>query len=98
MKIRSAIVAGFRLVEFCLPQSSAVLLSALVFLSATPAQTAERQSLQSGHVPLVVKELWPVGRLTASRRLRLAIGVLLRKPSALTNLSLQICDPASTNY
>ena len=55
MKIRSVIVAGFRWVEFCLPQAFGVSLLALLFLSATPAQTAERQLLQSNHVPPVVK-------------------------------------------
>ena len=39
-----------------------------------------------------------MGRLTASRSLRLAIGLPLRNPTALTNLILQICDPASPNY
>ena len=98
MKIRSVIVAGFRWVEFCLPQAFAVSLLALVFLSATPAHAAERQLLQSSHVPPVVKELLPVGRLTTSQNLRLAIGLPLRNPTALTNLILQIYDPASPNY
>src|SRR6266702_353579 len=47
MKIRPVIVAGFEFVEFCLPQAVGVSLLGLVFLFATPARAAERQSLQS---------------------------------------------------
>ena len=98
MKIRPVIVARFGFVEFYMPRIFGVSLVALVFLSATAAQGAERQSLQSGHVPPVVNKLLPVGRLTSSRNMRLAIGLPLHNQTALTNLLLQTYDPASPNY
>lgn len=57
----------------------------------------ERQFL-NGHVPPVVARLQPAGRLPASTRLELAIGLPLRNQEALTNLLQQIYDPASTNF
>ncbi len=52
----------------------------------------------SGHVPAVVSQLAPVGRLEATNHLRLAIGLPLRNREALTNLLRQIYDPASPSY
>jgi len=51
-----------------------------------------------GHVPAVVTHLQATGRLSASTRLPLAIGLPLRNRGALTNLLLGIYDPASTNH
>jgi len=58
-----------------------------------------RQSL-NGHVPPAVARLnlQPIGRPSAAQRLKLALGLPLRNPEALTNLLQQIYDPGSTNY
>ena len=52
----------------------------------------------SGHVPAVVSQLSSTGRLAATNRLHLALGLPLRNREALTNLLEQIADPASPNY
>ena len=53
-----------------------------------------------GHVPAAVTRLHlqPLGRLLATNRLNLAIGLPLRNQQALNNLLQQIYDPASPNY
>jgi subtilase family serine protease len=71
------------------------LLSAGVF----PAIAADpgRQVLH-GHVPGVVAHLQAVGRLPASQRLNLAIGLPLRNEAALDVFLQELYDPASPNY
>ena len=83
----------------------------LTFLPAVHAQTAQagavvpvgpqsavgRQILR-GLVPAVVAGLQPEGRLPATDRLSLAIGLPLRNQQALTQLLQQISDPAHPNY
>jgi hypothetical protein len=53
-----------------------------------------------GHVPAAVKNfnLPPVGRLPATRQLRLAIGLPLRNGADLDNFLAQLYDPASPNF
>ena len=51
-----------------------------------------------GHVPSVVARLTPTGRLPATNRLSLAIGLPLRNQAALGELLLQLYDPHSTNF
>jgi subtilase family serine protease len=51
-----------------------------------------------GHVPGVVAHLQPVGRLPASQRLNLAIGIPLRNEAALDVFLQELYDPASPNY
>ena len=72
---------------------------ALLFLFATSAPAAETKSLP-GHVPAAVAKfgLQPTGRLPATERLTLAIGLPLRNRPALTNLLQQLYNPASTNF
>ena len=67
--------------------------------SVTRGQTAGRQFLR-GHIPAVVARLHlkPIGRLVASERLDLAIGLPLRNESGLGDLLHQIYDPNSPNY
>ena len=83
----------------------------LTFLPAARAQAAQagvagpvgpqaaggRQFLR-GHVPAVVAGLQPIGRLAATSRLNLAIGLPLRNQQALTQLLQQLSDPAHPNY
>ncbi|MGO9526383.1 MAG: protease pro-enzyme activation domain-containing protein [Verrucomicrobiia bacterium] len=70
-----------------------------LLLFATTARAADRQVLH-GHVPTVVSilNLQPVGRLSATNRLHLAIGLPLRNQDALGALLKQIYDPASPQY
>jgi len=54
----------------------------------------------NGHIPQAVKSLslQPVGRLSSTNRLHLAIGLPLRNTAALHALLQQIYDPASSQY
>lgn len=70
---------------------------ALSFSSSVFAQTAPRQFLR-GHLPPAVSGLPPVGRLAASTRLNLAIGLPLRNRAGLDELLKQIYDPASPKF
>jgi autotransporter-associated beta strand protein len=62
--------------------------------------SATAQQILHGHVPEVVARLHlrPIGRLSATNRLNLTIGLQLRNREMLTNLLQQLYDPASTNY
>ena len=51
-----------------------------------------------GHVPEVVPTLTPEGRLPATNRLFLSIGLPLRNQAELDELIGQLYDPRSTNY
>ena len=68
-------------------------------LSAPTIRAAERQVLR-GHIPRAVTELHlqPVGRLSGSPNLNLAIGLPLRNQEELNSLLQQIYDPGSPNY
>jgi hypothetical protein len=54
----------------------------------------------AGHIPPAVKKLnlQPVGRVSVTNRLHLAVGLPLRNQAALNGLLQQICDPASPQY
>ena len=73
--------------------------SALLLLFTTPGAGAERQVLR-GHVPAAVARLGlrPEGRLPATNRLRLAIGLPLRNTNALSKLLEDLYDPASPQF
>jgi len=62
-----------------------------------PQAAGGRQFLRS-HVPAVVAGLQPMGRLAATSRLNLAIGMPLRNQQALSQLLQQLSDPAHPNY
>ena len=70
----------------------AVMASAGTVLTA-PSATA--QQILYGHVPETVARLHlrPIGRLPATNRLHLAIGLPFRNKEALTNLLQQLFDP-----
>src|SRR5271170_1638671 len=72
-------------------------LALCLLLAPLPGLAAARQVLY-GHVPKVLARLAPVGRLDATRRLKLAIGLPLRNERALDDLIRQLYDPASPNY
>jgi len=65
-------------------------------LSVGLAGAAEGKTLR-GHVPSVARRQ-PTGRVLPTRRLELAIGLPLRNAATLTNLLLQIYDPASPSF
>jgi len=66
-------------------------------LAAPAARPGTVKSLH-GHVPAVVSHLTPAGRLNATNRLHLSIGLPLRNAEGLTNLLQQIYDRASQNF
>ena len=72
-----------------------ILLGLLTSLEVTLA--AERKTLR-GHVPEAVAGAVPIGRVTGTRELRLAIGVPLRDPAGLEKFLADVYDPASPNY
>ena len=80
-----------------LPSARAQAAQAGAAVSAQPRGRAERQLLR-GHVPAVLARLQPLGRLVATNRLKLAIGLPLRNPEALAQLLQQLSDPAHPNY
>ena len=63
---------------------------AVFFGAANPGRAADRQVLQ-GHIPEVVSHLQPIGRLPATDRLNLAIGLPLRNEQ-----HWMICSSKST--
>jgi uncharacterized repeat protein (TIGR03803 family) len=81
------------------PGLRAAVSGAALLLFTTPGPAAERQLLR-GHVPPAVARLnlQPVGRLPATKRLNLAIGLPLRNTNALTRLLQELYDPASPQF
>ena len=80
-----------------LKMSLGMLALAGLALAAPAAEPGTVKSLH-GHVPAVVSHLTPAGRLNATNRLHLSIGLPLRNAEGLTNLLQQIYDPASQNF
>ena len=74
-----------------------VLSLALTFQFVLPARAAGLQMVER-HLPAAAANLIPVGQLSNTTRLNLAIGLPLRHQTALSNLLQQINDPASPNY
>jgi len=76
---------------------AAALLWASAVLSA-PASGAGQPQVLSGHVPQLARQLPALGRLDASYRLEVAIGLPLRNREQLTNLLADIYNPSSPNF
>ena len=89
----NAIGVARHIVRF--PSCAAVV---ILFVAASPA-IGQRQVL-SGHIPGAVRRLnlQPSGRLDATNRLHLAIGLPLRNPDALSALLKALDDPLSPQY
>ncbi len=79
-----------------LTMGAGIALSVTMTFSSAAVQTG--MVTLSGHVPVIVTHLQPSGQLSVETNLNLAIGLPLRNPEALSNLLVQIYDPASTNY
>ena len=80
-----------------LPSARAQAAQAGAAVPVGPRVAAGRQFLR-GHVPAVLARLQPMGRLAATNRLNLAIGLPLRNPDALARFLQQLYDPAHPNY
>jgi Pro-kumamolisin, activation domain len=78
----------------------AQVLGVVLVLGAVQTTFAAGMRVLPGHVPAAVARLHlqAIGRLPATTRLNLAIGLPLRNEEMLTELLQQIYDPASTNY
>ncbi|MEI6562857.1 MAG: protease pro-enzyme activation domain-containing protein [bacterium] len=61
------------------------------------AAPAARRILR-GHIPTATARLKPLSRLTATRHLKLAIGLPLRNQDALNTMLQEIYNPASSHY
>ncbi len=87
----------------CRQTSNSPVLSVLaglgIMLFCTSAEAVDRQMLR-GHVPAAVAKLnlQPVGRLSATNRLYLAIGLPLRNTNALNKLLQDMYDPSSPQF
>ena len=84
---------------FTLPVASAALL--FLFLFTPPVRAQGRRELNhgsQGYVPSVTAHLTPVGRLQATNRLRLAIGLPLHNQQQLDSTLQELYDPASPQY
>jgi subtilase family serine protease len=79
------------------PGLPAAVVCLILFFSASSSFGAGLKQLH-GHVPGILKNLAPIGRLPATNELHLAIGVPLRDPAALDQFLAEVYDPASPNY
>ncbi len=78
-------------------QKNLISFAVVVLVLPIIAHAAVTQKLY-GHVPAVVAQLQPVGSLSGSERLHLAIGLPLRNQTMLTELLQRIYNPASPDY
>jgi subtilase family serine protease len=74
------------------------LTSILVLANFISSAQAVPQTVITGHVPPIVANLVPTGRLDGARTLKLSISLPLHNRDALTNLLEQIYDPASPEF
>ncbi len=80
-------------------RSVALFATAIIFGALWPTQCAlAAPQVIPGQVPRAAAELTPIGSLSATNWLRLAISLPLRNQSALSNLLSQLYDPNSPNY
>ena len=88
MKILNSLKKSGLLVASC---------AALTLVLAMPA-TAEDRQLLHGHVLAVTAKMRPIGHMSDTNAINLAIGLPLRSQAALDLLLQQIYDPSSPNY
>lgn len=69
----------------------------LIGFSQLTLHAAQMRALH-GHVPAVIANLAPIGRLPGSQRLDLAVGLPLRNREELANLLDRLYDPGSAQY
>jgi hypothetical protein len=80
-----------------LMQRCFVFFVAIFLVALNSASGAGLKSLP-GHVPAVVPQLTPLGRVAATNQLHLAIGVSLRDSAGLEQYLARLYDPASPDY
>jgi subtilase family serine protease len=80
------------------PRRTVILLVALVCPAISGWPQSAGQKFLPAQLPASVQGLKPIGRLSASENLRVAIGLPLRNRQALADLLQQLYDPGSTNY
>ena len=85
------------LLACCACLIATALLSASAVSFASTSVTTQPQVL-IGHVPRITKGLSPRGRLDASYRMKVAIGLPLRNRERLTTLLEDIYNPSSPNF
>jgi hypothetical protein len=78
--------------------SRLILLPLLAGLLANCTLAASDRQTLAGHVPGIVSQLQPAGRLEGSQRLKLAIGMASRDEEGLDSFIRELYDPASPNY
>ena len=83
--------------RFSNSQKNLVSFAVVVLVLPVIAHATGTQMLH-GHVPAIVTQLQPVGSLSGSERLHLAIGLPLRNQTILTELLQRIYNPASPDY
>ena len=83
-----------------MPVTKTSALALLFWLCLTTAGFSAEpgRKILRGHVPAAVARLTPQGRLAATNKLSLAIGLPLRNQSELDDLLRQLYDPRSPNY
>ncbi len=89
---------GWRVLAFKRPVGVLAMALALAMGGESGMAQAPQRQFVHGHVPREVAHLQPTGRMAASARLSLAIGLPLRNPEGLTNLLRQIYDPTGPLY
>jgi hypothetical protein len=75
-----------------------IVLPILAMLMAVSGRADKEWQVLSGHVPEIVSQLQPLGRLEGAQRLNLAIGLPSRDEPGLDTYIQQLYDPASTSY
>src|SRR5262249_29629109 len=88
---------GLRGIEVSMKMFSLLWVMAIVIAPVNLVTAGERQFLR-GHVPVGVTNSTSTGRMSASKRVNLAIGLPLRNQAGLNELLREIYDPASSRY
>ncbi|MGA2677804.1 MAG: protease pro-enzyme activation domain-containing protein [Sedimentisphaerales bacterium] len=92
------ILAYFSLSAFILPVPVYAAENAGLGQNKSSQYNAVGSQMLHGHVPAAVARLQPVGRMSSSEHLHLAIGLPLRNQAMLTELLQRIYNPASPDY
>src|SRR5579859_6195631 len=71
---------------------------ACAIFSSVWLQSTKADQVLTGHVPAATAALTPAGRMPASQRINLAIGLPLRNREALTQFVRDLYDPSNPLY
>jgi subtilase family serine protease len=99
MKSRSLLLKDpFAIVSFRSLTEPGLLLSLFIAMLGPMSGRAGEMRVLRGHVPPAAALSQPLGRLSGTNSLRLAISLPLRNQDALTNLLQRLYDPTSPDY